>query len=278
MSELAFYESPQTQAKIYEIFREYFDRAEKNRRWSLVEDIPWDQANPNTDPALADIIQTFCMVELYLPDYVSKLIPQVRAHRGRAWMLANWGYEESKHSMAFCDWLLRSKLRSDEQMTDIINTTLSHEWHLPHDNSRAMLAYTTFQELATQLNYRNLRRILAGKCPALDKVLLLIAVDEAAHADFFRKIIQLHLEEDRDATLEALRQVVNAFQMPAVHMFVDGIQRKAAIREMRVFSEDIYVYEVFEPLMQKMGIQKSELRRRAKREWGAVPAGVPSKA
>lgn len=271
-SELAFYESPETQSKVYRIFREYFDRAEKNRRWSLVEDIPWDQANAKTDPAIVDVIQTFCMVELFLPDYVSKLIPQVRNHRGRAWMLANWGYEESKHSMAFSDWLYKSGCKTEEQVTDIVSTTLAHEWNLPHNNSRAMLAYTTFQELATQLHYRNLRRVLKGKCPALDKVLLLIAVDEAAHADFFRKIIELHLEEDRANTLDALRDMLNNFQMPAIHMFAEGAKRKAAILEMGVFDDSTFYYEVYEPLINRMGVTKSELRRRVKREWGAVPA------
>jgi hypothetical protein len=37
-------------------------------------------------------------------------MPQVRGSRGRAWFHANWGYEESKHSMALGDWLLRSDL------------------------------------------------------------------------------------------------------------------------------------------------------------------------
>src|SRR5262249_4047331 len=85
---------------LYKLYRDYFDRAEKKRRWSLKDDIPWGQCNPALDPAVADVVQTFCSVELYLPDYLGKLLPQVRAVRGRAWFLANWGYEESKHSLA----------------------------------------------------------------------------------------------------------------------------------------------------------------------------------
>ena len=80
---------------IYRLFRDYFDRAEKKRRWSIRDDIPWQQCNRSLNPAIADVVETFCAVELYLPDYLSKLLPQVRANRGRAWFLANWGYEES---------------------------------------------------------------------------------------------------------------------------------------------------------------------------------------
>src|SRR5207245_1297979 len=89
-ADVSFFESRETRNKLYVMYRDYFDLAEKKRRWSVRDDIPWNQCNPNLDPAIADMVQTFCMVELYLPDYLSKLIPQVRANRGRAWMLANW--------------------------------------------------------------------------------------------------------------------------------------------------------------------------------------------
>ena len=88
-------DSPELLKKMYLLFRDYFDRAEKKRRWSLRDGIPWDQCNRSLNPAIADVVETFCCVELYLPDYVSKLIPQVRANRGRAWMLA-YGSEPSE--------------------------------------------------------------------------------------------------------------------------------------------------------------------------------------
>jgi acyl-[acyl-carrier-protein] desaturase len=260
-------ESPELRAKLYRLYRDYFDRAEKKRRWNLKSDIPWDQCNRALNPAVADIVQTFCMVELYLPDYVGKLMPQVRANRGRAWMIANWGYEESKHSMALGDWLLYSGMRSEEQMQDMETTTLAHEWQLPHDNGRAMVCYTMFQELATWLHYKNLRKVVNGQDPALDQVLNLVAIDERAHYDFFRKVVQLYLEYDRPGTLEQLRRVVNTFKMPAVHMFVDGRERVNAVKELRIFDDDIFLYEIFEPVIQAIGVTKAELRRRnSKRE------------
>src|SRR6516165_9995259 len=139
-------EPPEVLSAIYRVFRDYFDLAEKRRRWSVKEDIPWDQCNRSLRPAIADVVETFCAVELYLPDYLSKLIPQVRANHGRAWMLANWGYEECKHSMAFGDWLLKSGMRSEEQMADMESVVFSHEWELPYGNARGMVCYTMFQE------------------------------------------------------------------------------------------------------------------------------------
>src|SRR5215510_15083384 len=92
-------ETPEVMREIYQLFRDYFDMAERKRRWSMKEDIPWEQCSRSLSPALADIVETFCVVELFLPDYLAKTIPGVRDIRGRAWFFANWGYEESKHSM-----------------------------------------------------------------------------------------------------------------------------------------------------------------------------------
>lgn len=255
-------ESPEVLARIYRLFREYFDKAEKKRRWSIKEDIPWQAVNPHLEPAIADIIESFCVVELYLPDYLSKLIPQVRANRGRAWMLANWGYEECKHSMAFGDWLERSGHRSSEELADMEAMTFAHEWQLPYGNARAMVIYTMFQERATWLTYQNLRKSLSGQDPALSRVLQLIAIDECAHYDFFKRLVQIYLDDDREATLEQMRQVVNTFKMPALHMLADCSQRMSKIKEMRLFDEDIFVFDVYEPILTDIEVSKKELRRR----------------
>src|SRR5437763_15603076 len=77
---------------VYRLYRDFFDLAERRRRWSLQDDIPWEQCNPQLNPAVADVVESFCVVELYLPDYVAKMLPLVRADRGRAWFAANWGY------------------------------------------------------------------------------------------------------------------------------------------------------------------------------------------
>ena len=261
-------ENPETLNKISRLFRGYFDHAEKKRRWNLRDDIPWTQCNRSLNPAIADVMETFCAVEMYLPDYLSKLIPQVRDNHGRAWMLATWGYEESKHSMAFGDWLLHSGMRSDEQMADLEKTVFSHEWDLPWDNARAMVCYTMVQELATWLHYYNLREQLAaeGGDAALHRVLTLVAVDERTHYDFFRRLVAIYLEDDREGTLEQLRRVVNGFAMPAVHMLADSRKRTQEVKDLHIFDYDKYYYQVFEPIVKALHLQKSDLRRHTRRE------------
>jgi acyl-[acyl-carrier-protein] desaturase len=256
-------------AAIYRLFREYFDKAEKKRRWSIRDDIPWQACNRSLAPAIADVVETFCSVELYLPDYVSKLIPQVRGNRGRAWFLANWGYEESKHSMALGDWLLKSGQRTDEQMADLESRIVEFEWNVPQENARGMACYSMLQELATWLHYRNLRLVAGqqGGDPALDKLLTLVSIDERAHYEFFKDLVKLYLRYDRPGTLEQLRRVANTFAMPAYNLLVDGQQRAAAVQELHIFDEQMFLYEVLEPCLAAIDVKKSELRqRRSRRE------------
>jgi acyl-[acyl-carrier protein] desaturase len=255
-------EDPEILAQLYRQFRDYFDRAEKKRRWNIKDDVPWHECNPNLNPAIADIVETFCCVELYLPDYLAKLIPQVRANRGRAWMLANWGYEECKHSMVFGDWLVKSGHRSEERMADMEAFVFSQEWDLPYDNARAMVIYTAFQEFATWMHYQHLRKIIGGDDPALSQALKLVAIDEKAHYDFFKRVVKIYLDYDRPGTLEQMRRVVNTFQMPATHLLADSQTRINAIKELRIFDEDIFLTHVLEPILADMQVTRKELRRR----------------
>src|SRR6266480_4680836 len=103
MANSPFVIATELEPAMWRLYRDFFDQAEKKRRWSLRDDIPWDQCNPQLDPAIGDVVESFCGVELYLPDYTSKILPVVRSSKGRTWFCANWGYEESKHSLVLCD-------------------------------------------------------------------------------------------------------------------------------------------------------------------------------
>jgi acyl-[acyl-carrier-protein] desaturase len=258
---------PELERAFWRLYRDFFDKAERKRRWNVRDDIPWDQCNPNLDPVIADVVESFCAVELYLPDYQAKILPVVRFTRGRTWFYANWGYEESKHSMAMSDWLLKAGMRTEEQLADLQSSLFQREWNLPHDNHLGMLAYAMTQELATWLNYRNLRQRVRerGGDPALEKLLMYLAVDERAHQDFFKQCLQMYLQYDRQGTLEQMRRVMNNFAMPAIHEMADSRQRVARIKGLAIFDEDIYYREVYLPLLASLGVDRQEMRNRLPR-------------
>jgi acyl-[acyl-carrier-protein] desaturase len=263
MSNSSFIPPPELEGALWRLFRDYFDKAERKRRWRVADDIPWDDCNPNLAPAVADVVESFCAIEMYLPDYISKILPVVRKSRGRVWFYANWGYEESKHSMALGDWLLKSKHRTDEYMADLDSRVFANEWNLPQDNHLGMLAYAMVQEQVTFLNYRNLRsRVKSmGGDPALDKLLGYVSIDEAAHHVFFKECFELFLKFDRPSALAALRRVIEEFQMPAIHDLLDNSEaRIARIREMEIFNEDIFYRDVMFRVLEDLGISKREFR------------------
>ena len=256
-------DDPALEKRLWLLYRDFFDKAEKKRRWRIREDIPWNECNPNLDPAIADVVESFCAIELYLPDYLSKILPVVRRSKGRAWFYANWGYEESKHSLVLHDWLLRSKHRTEEQMADVEGMVFAHEWNLPHDSHLGMLAYAMVQEHATFINYRNLRHRCAekGGDPALQKLLHYLAIDEAAHHGFFFESFKIFLEHDRDSALVALRRVVNEFAMPAIGDLLEGSrQRLKGVTDLQIFDADIYYREVYLPITRELGVTRAELR------------------
>jgi acyl-[acyl-carrier-protein] desaturase len=257
-------EDRELEATFWALYRDFFDKAERKRRWSVRDDIPWDQCNSHLAPQIANIVESFCAVELYLPDYTSKILPIVRSSRGRAWFYANWGYEESKHSLALGDWLQRSGSRSDEQLADLEGMVFQREWNLPHDSRLAMLVYAMTQELATWLSYRNLRLRLDahGGDPALSRVLTLLAVDEKAHYDFFLQCVEVYLKHDRAGTLEQMRRVMNDFRMPAIHELADSRQRIAAIVELQLIDQDLYYREVYLPILHTLNVERAEMRNR----------------
>jgi acyl-[acyl-carrier-protein] desaturase len=254
-------DDPAVRAGLYRLYREFFRRAERKRRWSVDEDIPWARVNRHMDPAVADVVESFCAVELYLPDYIAKALPMIRANRGWTWFHANWGYEESKHSIALSDWLLRSGSRTESQLADLESEVFAKEWQLPHDSASGMLIYAMVQELATWVHYRNLkRRVDERGDPALSHLLGLISVDERAHHSFYAEVVRLFLELDRKETLEQLRRVLLTFSMPATHLLVDSRRRVEAVKQLEIFDEHTFLHEVHHPVLEALGLTHRDLR------------------
>src|SRR5205814_10363157 len=197
--------------------------------------------------------------------YTSKILHLIRQSRGRAWFQANWGYEESKHSLGLEKWLLASGKRSVKEINAFTDLVLAHEWNLPFETPRQMMIYTTFQELSTGLNYRNLRRkAIEQKDPALATALSFIARDESAHYHFFQEGVKLYLKEDRDGTLEDIKHVLTLFRMPAHYLIPDWEHRGQVIVGQNVFSDRIFFKDIMRPILSVLGTSRQELKELAK--------------
>src|SRR5262245_24514095 len=217
---------------VYREYLDFFEKAERKRRWNVFTDVPWDKLDPAAaDPEAALLAETFLGVEMYLPDYIAGGLDRVRETFGQAWFQAAWGYEESKHALALREYLVRSGQRSPEDLVAFERAILSRRWQPPFASARQMTFYGYLQELSTFMLYgRQLERAGALGDAVLAAVYGFIARDEAAHADFYRRVLRLELAEDRAGTIRDMAEVFRNFRMPAEDLVPDYTARTERMR------------------------------------------------
>jgi acyl-[acyl-carrier-protein] desaturase len=159
-------------------------------------------------------------------------------------------------------------------LADLADQVCSHEWQLSHHSASGMLIYAMVQELATWVHYRNLRRKVSGHCdPALSRLLRLISIDERAHHSFYARVVRLFLELDRKKTLDQLRRVLQTFSVPATYLLADSHRRMERIKQMQIFDEEIFLHEVYQPVLATLSVTHRELRAaRSTRKSDPAPA------
>src|SRR5688500_4664159 len=91
MSDFVSRNQSERETALWHLYRDFFAKAERRRRWSIEDDIKWDQCNPGLNPAIADVVASFCAVELYLPDYLVRAIPPGAGQPGRGVVLRQLG-------------------------------------------------------------------------------------------------------------------------------------------------------------------------------------------
>jgi acyl-[acyl-carrier-protein] desaturase len=245
--------------KLWREYLQFFEKAERERRWNVFTDIPWDKVNKEATDDLALCAETFASVEMYLPDYVASGINTVRKYFGSAWFQANWGYEESKHSLALLHWLMRSGKRTENEIFDLQNRILGKEWKRPFDTPRLMTFYGCVQEMATFVIYVKHRdRAAAEKDEALHTIYDFVARDEIAHCRFYQSVIKVLLDEDREGTLADMAHVFANFQMPGVGLVPDYESRILKMREAGI-DRDVFIRKVYLPILKYLGVTRHEM-------------------
>jgi acyl-[acyl-carrier-protein] desaturase len=251
--------------RMYRAYVEFFDTGEKKRRWNPFSDIPWERINPAlNDEVDAVCLETFCGVELYVPDYTSNAFNLTRNLFGAAWFEATWGYEESKHALAYREYLIRSGLRTEEQYAEFEGKILGKVWQLPFTTRRQMNCYGALQESATYLIYAAQReKAKQNGNEVLEKIYFLISRDEAAHRGFYQKIMQFELEDDPEGALEDLAHVVFNFKMPGINLIPEYDDR-LQVEGVGISPQYFLQHGVF-PLLKALGTDRSQLMKAYRR-------------
>jgi acyl-[acyl-carrier-protein] desaturase len=245
--------------QLYREYMQFFEKAERERRWNVFTDIPWERVNRDATEELALCAETFCSVEMYLPDYVAGGINVVRKYFGQAWFQANWGYEESKHSLALMQYLVRSGKRSEEQMFDLQTRIFDKTWNLPFSTARQMTFYGCVQEMATFVIYvKHRERAAAENDECLRTIYDYVARDEIAHTRFYQGVIKVLLDEDRAGTLADMAHVFANFQMPGVGIVPDYDARILKMREAGI-DRSVFIQKVYMPILKFLGVSRHEM-------------------
>lgn len=254
----------QLQRAFYGLYRWYVDRSQTQRNWSADRSFDWRLLRRNHSPELMRIVEGFYAVEQYVPDYTSELTRLARGNYGRAHFQLRWGAEEEKHADLWRNTLLFSRARTPEQIEEYTDDLRKSAWVPPFESPIEMILYTVFQERATQMNYMNLRAVAEGKSDkpqfaqdtdqVLAEVCRMIAVDEAAHFDFFLAGAQLYLYYFPEETLEALVKVFRHFAMPASDIIPDYDGFVKVLYDGGIFTREVYAREVAPMALEKLGV------------------------
>jgi acyl-[acyl-carrier-protein] desaturase len=247
--------------RTYQIYLEFLETAENKRRWNIFNDIPWNEFDRSkTTETTTQCIEIYCSEELYVPDYSAKGLEMLRTMFGMAWFQTCWAFEESRHGLVFREYLTRSGLRSDAEVALIEDGIAAQAWTLPFDTRRRMACYGALQEAATFAAYRAQRdkaRVAGDK--VLEAVFFLVGRDEAAHAGFYRSMIELEAGEDRDGTVADLAFVLANFKMPGDGLIPDYRQRLQATGA--GISPRVFLERVVHPLLTGLHISRDEMKR-----------------
>ena len=247
------------------LYRWYTDRSQKTRNWHPDRSFDWRNLRTDHSDAISRVIEGFYAVEQYVPDYVGTALNLIRRSYGRSHFHIRWGAEEEKHSDLWLNTLLFLRQRTPQWIEEYKDTLRTREWRLPWEDPLRIACYAVIQERATELNYLNTAIIAQGKSdkpemagdkdPVLAQVAHTIAVDEAAHYNFYLEIVRLFLYYYPAKALEALADVVQNFVMPAMDIVPNIRESEEAIIRTGIYGNPRqYVQDVLQVAFNSLGV------------------------
>lgn len=252
------------QRSFHSLYRWYVSRSQTTRNWNPDTSFDWSAFRTDHSASVVQILEGFYAVEQYAPDYTYELIRLVRRGYGRSQFTLRWGSEEEKHADLWRNTLLFSRARSAEWIETYTDDLRRAAWTTPWDDPVHGLLYTVLQERATQVNYLNLARIGRGEGkeafagdqdPVLAQLSHVIAVDEAAHFNFFLEGARLYLYYFPEETLAALHDVLHSFIMPAADLVPNYEAFVQALYNADVFGRRKYARDVVKYALEQLGVQ-----------------------
>lgn len=215
----------------------------RGRDFAFLGGQDWQPQDSPLDPVAKVAMTVNLLTEDNLPSYHREIA--TRFTRDGAWgtWVGQWTAEEGRHSIALRDYLVVTR-GVDPVVLERLRMEHTVAGYDSGDKSPlAVLAYVSFQELATRISHRNTGR--ASGCPVADQLLARIAADENLHMVFYRNLMAAALDIHPDAAMAAIRDEAIGFAMPGQGL-TDFAKNaitiaKAGIYDLRIHHDDVLV-------------------------------------
>lgn len=126
-----------------------------------------------------------------------------------------WTAEEDRHGNILRDYLRDCRVVDMQVVEKMQFSFVAQGWSPAWGGSAYdTLAYTSFQERATQYSHRNLGKLVRSIAPSLTKVLACVAGDESRHYSFYCSLLKKLVQVDLRNALESMLRVLKTFKMP----------------------------------------------------------------
>ena len=204
-------------------------------------ELSWDESQSRLDPAVRAAVQLNLLTEDNLPGYHGELSRLLG--RGEAWQtwLNRWTAEEGRHAIALRDYLTVTRAIDPVVLERDRMATVSGGYSAGDRDGLRVIAYVSFQELATRVSHRGTGKL--SQDAGLDKLLARISTDENLHMVLYRDLMSEALTVSPEIALRAITDEVAGFQMPGTG--IPGFVRRAAvvaragIYDLRVHRDDV---------------------------------------
>jgi acyl-[acyl-carrier-protein] desaturase len=251
----------------FALLRELEPSAEKNldrhlsmaKEWMPHEYVPWSRGRDfDVEPwspeqsTLSPIAQTALEVNLLTEDNLPSYHFEIARAFGRdgAWgtWVHRWTAEEGRHALVIRDFLLTTRGVDPVEL----ERGRMHQLETGYDSGEKsileVMAYVSFQELATRISHRNTGKVCDDE--AADRLLARVAADENLHMIFYRDLVSDALEVAPSAMVAAIAKEVMTFQMPGTGI-VGFLGKAKQIAKAGIYDLRIHHDEVVWPLLRK---------------------------
>jgi acyl-[acyl-carrier-protein] desaturase len=184
----------------------------------------WDPEQSRVSPLARVALEVNLLTEDNLPSYHREI--ERAFGRDGAWgtWVHRWTAEEGRHGIVIRDYLLVTRAVDPVELERNRMLTMEAGYDSGDKALLNVLAYVSFQELATRISHRNTGRYTQD--PLCEKLLTRVSTDENLHMIFYRNLVTASLRLSPNEMIRAITDEVVNFQMPG--KILPGFIRKAA--------------------------------------------------